>query len=183
MVIDSTSVYWTTCGDPTGGFVLKVPKAGGPVTTLASGDRLSGIAVDATSVYWIAGTPDASSGAVMKVALGGGAVTTLATRSGDPANVAVDDTSVYWTEQTAGAVMRVPLTGGTPSVVTTANSPWDIALDATNVYWTSTVDGVMKAPKGGGPQRLSRPRAPRSPPQASPSTRPTSTGGASSRRA
>jgi hypothetical protein len=62
----------------------------------------------------------------------------------------VDDTSVYWTEQTAGAVMKVPLTGGTPSVVTTANSPWDIALDATNVYWTSTVDGVMKAPKGGG---------------------------------
>lgn len=70
MAVDSTSVYWTTCGDPTGGFVLKVPKVGGTVTTLASGDRLSGIAVEADSVYWIAGSADASnpgSGAVMRV--------------------------------------------------------------------------------------------------------------------
>lgn len=36
MAIDATSVYWTTCGDPTGGAVLRVPKAGGPVETLAT---------------------------------------------------------------------------------------------------------------------------------------------------
>ena len=29
MAIDATSVYWTTCGDPTGGAVMKVPKVGG----------------------------------------------------------------------------------------------------------------------------------------------------------
>jgi len=103
MAIDATSVYWTTCGDPTGGYVLKVPKAGGEVVTLASGDRLSGIAVDATSVYWVAGTSDASSGAIMKVTVGGGTPKTLATRPGPPAHLALDDSYVYWSEQMGGA--------------------------------------------------------------------------------
>jgi len=150
MAIDSTSVYWTTCGDPTGGLVRKAPKSGGAVTTLASGDRLSGVTVDETSVYWIAGTPDASSGAVMKAPLDGGAATTLAVRAGAPAHIAVDDTSVYWTELLTGAVMKVPLTGGTPIVVATTRAPWAIAVDATDVYWLSRADGVMKAPKTGG---------------------------------
>lgn len=134
MAIDSTSVYWTTCGDPTGGLVRKAPKSGGAVTTLASGDRLSGVTVDETSVYWIAGTPDASSGAVMKAPLDGGAATTLAVRAGAPAHIAVDDTSVYWTELLTGAVMKVPLTGGTPIVVATTRAPWAIAVDATSAY-------------------------------------------------
>jgi hypothetical protein len=152
MAIDSTSVYWTTCGDPTGGFVLTVPKAGGEVVTLASGDRLSGIAVDAANVYWIAGTADASSGAVMKMPSSGGIATTLSVRSespSSPSHIAVDDTSVYWTEQTIGAVMKVPRTGGAPTTVSTATGPWAIALDATSVYWTGA-QGVMMAPKGGG---------------------------------
>ncbi|HVO26263.1 MAG TPA: hypothetical protein VMW56_21830 [Candidatus Margulisiibacteriota bacterium] len=153
MALDSTNVYWTTGGDPTGGFVLKVPKAGGGVTTLASGDRLSGIAVDANSVYWIAGSADASnpaSGAVMRVPVGGGAVSTLAVGPVSPSHIAVDDTSVYWTEQMEGAVMKLPLTGGTPTTLAAGVSPWNIALDATSVYWTSLMDGVMKAPKAGG---------------------------------
>ena len=116
MAIDATSVYWTTCGDPTGGSVLKVPKIGGEPITLATGDRLSGIAVDAVNVYWIAGSEDGSVGAVMKVPVNGGAATTLAARPGQPANIAVDDTSVYWTEQMAGSVMRMPLGGGVPTV-------------------------------------------------------------------
>jgi hypothetical protein len=71
MAIDATSVYWTHRGDPTGGYVLSVPKAGGEVVTLAAGDRLSGIAVDSTRGYWVAGTSDASSGAVMTLPVGG----------------------------------------------------------------------------------------------------------------
>jgi len=148
MAIDATSVYWTTCGDPTGGYVLKVPKAGGEVVTLASGDRLSGIAVDATSVYWVAGTSDASSGAIMKVTVGGGTPKTLATRPGPPAHLALDDSYVYWSEQMGGAIMKVALAGGAPTTVASANLPWNVALDATNVYWLGT--GVMKAPKSGG---------------------------------
>ena len=55
MAIDATSVYWTTCGNPTGGAVMKVSKVGGQAMTLATGDRLSGIAVDATMST---GSPD-----------------------------------------------------------------------------------------------------------------------------
>jgi hypothetical protein len=149
MAIDATSVYWTNCGDPTGGYVLSVPKAGGEVVTLAAGDRLSGIAVDSTSVYWVAGTSDASSGTIMAVPVGGGTPTTLTSRPGPPAHLAVDASYVYWSELMAGTVMKVPLTGGAPTTVASAApSPWQIALDETDVYWIG--QGVMKAPKVGG---------------------------------
>ena len=156
MAIDATSVYWTTCGDPTGGNVLKVPKAGGNVVTLAAGDRLSGIAVDGTSVYWVAGTSDASSGAIMKVPVGGGTPTTLASRPGPPAHLAADASYVYWAEQIPGAIMKVPLTAGAPTTVTSARLAWQIALDEADVFWIG--QGVMKAPKlGGGAIELTSP--------------------------
>jgi hypothetical protein len=158
MAIDGASVYWTTCGDPTGGYVLKVPKAGGEVVMLASGDRLSGIAVDATSVYWVAGTSDASSGAIERVAVGGGTPTTLATRPGPPAHLAVDDSYVYWSEQMDGAIMKVALAGGASTTVASASLPWNIALDTTDVYWLGT--GVMKAPKSGGAATALTPETP-----------------------
>ncbi|MGH7437758.1 MAG: hypothetical protein ACRENE_18940, partial [Polyangiaceae bacterium] len=148
MAIDATSVYWTDCGDPTGGYVLKVPKAGGPVVTLASGDRLSGIAVANGSVYWVAGTSDAASGAIMQVPVGGGSPTTHASRPGAPAHIAADSSNVYWTELNGGAVMRVAISGGSPATVASTSMPWELALGDTEVFWMS--QGVMSAPKTGG---------------------------------
>jgi len=152
MAIDAINVYWTECGDPTGGFVLKVPKAGGDVVALASGDRLSGIATDGTNVYWVAGTSDASSGAIMKVPVVGGTPTTLAARSGDPAHLVVDDSYAYWGEMTGGSIMKVPLTGGTPSEVAPAEMPFQLTVDATDVYWLG--NGVMKALRRSGERRF-----------------------------
>jgi hypothetical protein len=66
VVLDATSIYWTTNGGPgpyPNGTVRKMPLAGGSAQVLASGQESPmGIAVDATSVYWI------TSNAVMKVA-------------------------------------------------------------------------------------------------------------------
>ena len=63
--------------------------------------------------------------------------------------IAVDDTSVYWTNWVSdGAVMQMPLSGGTPTTLAPAqNRPWGVAVDATSVYWTTNTGsrgGVMK---------------------------------------
>jgi hypothetical protein len=72
IALDDVSVYyWIVNGDDTVGALTKVPLAGGEPTTLVSSVQGPGpIALDATSVYWLAGTgvsplaPHA--GAVMK---------------------------------------------------------------------------------------------------------------------
>ena len=73
--MDATHVYWTNQGTApnyTDGTVMKVLLGGGTPTTLASGQfNPSGIAVDATTVYWT-NNYMSTAGAVMKVPLGGG---------------------------------------------------------------------------------------------------------------
>jgi hypothetical protein len=149
MAIDATSVYWTDCGDPDLGRVQKVSKAGGPVVPLASGNRLSGIAVDSTNVYWVAGTTDASSGSIMIVPVAGGTPTVLAPESGEPAHIAVDASFVYWGDMSpSGGVLKAPLTGGSPMMVALAEAPFQIALSDTAVFWLGPL-GPMTAPKTG----------------------------------
>jgi hypothetical protein len=150
MAIDATSVYWTDCGDPTGGYVRKVPKAGGGLVTLATGDRLSGIAVEGTNVYWVASNSTASSGTIMTVPVTGGTPTVVAAQSGAPAHIAVDASYVYWGELMLGNVMRAPLGGGTPTAVAaTSSGIFQIALGDTAVFWLAGM-GLMTAPKAGG---------------------------------
>jgi hypothetical protein len=150
MAIDATSVYWTDCGDPDLGHVQKVSKAGGVVVPLASGNRLSGIAVDSTNVYWVAGTADASSGAIMVVPVAGGTPTVLAPESGEPAHIAVDASFVYWGDMSPnGGILKASLAGGSPLMVAPAVAPFQIALSDTAVFWLGP-QGLMTAPKTGG---------------------------------
>jgi sugar lactone lactonase YvrE len=67
----------------------------------------------------------------------------------------VDATSVYWTGLAVpaeGIVMKVPLNGGTATVLASAQAkPYTIAVDAASVYWANYNDGtIMKVPIGGG---------------------------------
>src|SRR5665811_85041 len=74
LAIDDTNVYWTDEGGAAyTGSVLSVPKSGGAITTLASGQTGPlGIAVTGTDVYWSDHAYAQFGAGVMKAPLGGG---------------------------------------------------------------------------------------------------------------
>ena len=137
------------------GKVMKLPTGGGTPTTLASGqDFPVAIAVDSTSVYWTnaASASTGPAGTVMKVPITGGTnPTILASAQDRPYAIAVDSTTVYWLNSgtylvSNGAVMKVPIIGGTPTTLASGqNGPTAVAVDAASVYWTN-INGntVMK---------------------------------------
>jgi hypothetical protein len=92
----------------------------------------------------------------------GRCLVTLATAE-DSQAIALDATNVYWTSYNVGneivSVMKVPLAGGTPTILATQASvgSFSMAVDGTSVYWTGDVvagccaaDAVMKVALGGG---------------------------------
>ena len=80
----------------------------------------------------------------------------LATNQQGARGIAIDDTFVYWTAQTDGKVLKMPLGGGSPTVLASnQGEPYAIAVDATYVYWTNSTAGtVMRVPIGGGSPSL-----------------------------
>ena len=176
IAVDATSVYWlntTSAGygllPPYHTAIMKTSLGGGTPVILASDTEPNprggsyGIAVDATSVYWIntSNTVGGGFSTLMKVPIGGGTPTTLASGSFSPSaigQIAVDATSVYWVNSSDyrsanGSVMAVAREGGTPTTLaarqTTAGG---LAIDATSVYWTTGGDtygdgAVLKTPK------------------------------------
>ncbi len=148
IAISGGYVYWTNPGGGQSGVdhagtVQRAPIGGGTVQTLASGQAFPyGLAVDATSVYWIDLGTLANSfndGAVMKAPIGGGQVTALIPGplqlSG---TIASDATNVYFVFA-GGTLGRAPIATGAPaptSIAGSANNPvTNFLVDATNLYY------------------------------------------------
>ncbi len=159
IAVDNTNLYWVGGAPPIGmatqGAVMTMPKAGGPVVTLAATPPIPlSLSVNDTFVTWQTET-SSGVGTITSVPKGGGAAVTVASNVtfGEPfafADAAVDDTNVYFPQvdpsTSAGFLMAAPVAGGTaftlasvggypggssPEVAVSA-----IAVDGTNVYWT-----------------------------------------------
>lgn len=146
IAIDATNVYFT---DAMGinGKVSRVPKAGGPLTVLASGLELPGaVAVDATDVYVL--TFDH----LLRVPIAGGVFTNIGTGGAGYARIVLDNDTIYWTDGTlGGALRRMAKGGGGIMHIDDGHDTEGLVLHDGTLYWSSIESGAIKsAPSTGG---------------------------------
>ena len=121
VALGGSNVYVTVLA-PSGsmnGSVVQIPAAGGAATMLVSGPFIpSGVATDATNVYWTESPTSSpqSNGSVMAMPMAGGNSMTLTSGQHSPTSIATDGTNVYFTtggsSSVPGALMKVPVGGG-----------------------------------------------------------------------
>lgn len=137
IALDSSSVYWANGAIPSS--LMKVSTSGGVVTTLTSApmfglaaDVIGSIAVSGGYVYWATGDEF-----VMALSLSDGSISTLATNQAAATGLVVDATDLFWGTGSGpnGAIMRLPLTGGTPTTVARQGAI-SIGLNASLIGWT-----------------------------------------------
>jgi len=155
---DSTHVYFT---EYSGGTVNRVPKVGGAVQTLVSGENYPWrLVVDGNYVYYIVH----EGGLVKRVPKDGGPSEVLADGLTHPWDVATDSDYVYFTvrdgpglwDDPNGYVARVAKSGGSVQVLAYAQHPNGMAIDSQYVYFTERdIGNIKKVPIGGGaPQTI-----------------------------
>lgn len=134
IAMDAANIYFTSYWTNS---VMRMPLAGGTVTSLTptlSDSGATGIAVNATSIYW-----GASNSALNVTPLAGGAVTTLVSGEQDPMGVAVDASDVYWTDFYSGSVKKMPLAGGVVTTLVSGSTDYvaGIAVNANSIYYAA----------------------------------------------
>jgi hypothetical protein len=123
-------------------------------TALAAGDGGTTLALDTNNLYWV------MDGAIYMAPLGGGPPLAIGP---DATAIAVDATDVYFVSNDPphfGTVNRVPIGGGTTTVLASGRptSLTAVAVDQANVYWieggavvgTSDIGAIAAMPKSGG---------------------------------
>jgi hypothetical protein len=113
----------------------------------------SGLALDATQVYWTTQT----GGTISKAEkLDVENTVVLADMQPGAFQIVQDEAYLYWTNSGGDAVMKIAKDGGDPILFASENGPGSIAADDEAVYWVmigdETFDGfVRRKPKAGGP--------------------------------
>jgi hypothetical protein len=122
------------------------------VGTLLGQQTVGSIAVQGNYVYWL------TINMLSRVPIGGGPSEPVYQDPGGNGNdgsdcLAVDKDNAYYTNF-YGGVVKVPLSGGTPTLLApTGNQPYtrSIAIDATNAYWAVQIPGaIYSVPIAGG---------------------------------
>lgn len=160
LAVDSSAVYWTM---EVSGTVYRCPIGGCSLnpTALQSGSSQSvkwawGIAVDASTVYWVEGDgvwdcPLAGCGGVPRL------LASLQPSSTEPDRYLAASTSqVFWTLDDSGTVSTVPKgLGKVSTIASSQDHPADVATDGTFVYWSNAGSGtIARAPVGGGSMEI-----------------------------
>jgi len=151
LIVQGGSIYWAVLTD---NVIKTAPIAGGAATVFASGQKAprSGIAADATNLYWI--TEGDFPNHLVKAPLAGGPPALVAVPPGDastPQSLVVDATHAYFINpSTSGCgVAKVELATGAVATIPLGRSigcPTNLAADAANLYYTSSA-GITKLPK------------------------------------
>ena len=160
----SDSVYVVDYGS--GGRLLRISKANGTITPIASGN-IWDVAVFGGAVYWTTWTTSMTTstsptdGKVTRAALDGTSSRDIATGQATARGLVVDADGAYWITgngATDGVIMRLAATDAAPFPFATMQASLDaIAADVNNVYWMTLgaigdgSDGaVFSKPKRGG---------------------------------
>jgi hypothetical protein len=164
LAIDATNLYWTSGqpGDGGSGQVSQMPRGGGNILTLSSGELgREGIAIDTTSVYWTEPNGDSfENGEIVKAPIGGTGSDDVVLAEGfgpdvggAPYYIAVRGGMVYWTG--ANTISSAPIGGGGGAADVIASGDWiqsAIAVDDARVYWNDGFTGRLFAMlRDGGP--------------------------------
>jgi hypothetical protein len=136
------------------GPVYRVPLDGSAPVVLDDLNTLV-VAVDATRVYSGSSFAATSQGLVVACEKTGcgGQYTTLASGQGGVQAIAVDEGTVYWGG--SAGVMKLSLTGGTPTPVATGISVWNLVATGGTVFVSATTPAnntaaLMSMPAAGG---------------------------------
>jgi hypothetical protein len=122
---------------------------------VGAGVGATGVAIDATHVYWTnRGTNGLLDGTVARALKNGTGAEVLASSLDSPFIITLDATHAYWTSRATGSVSRVPKTGGSPQLLATGKGDesingWGIVVTAGTVFWR---DGELfrRVPAAGG---------------------------------
>jgi hypothetical protein len=135
------------------GHVYRAPLDGSAPSTLAMlAACVHDVAVSDDSIYFTASGDVRAT--LWQVPLAGGTPTPVAgaqpSTTGCGETVAVSATDLYWTDNCAGTISKMPLAGGTATVIDRgADGGEAIALDDTDVYW-SLGGEIRHEPLAGG---------------------------------
>jgi hypothetical protein len=101
---DATHVYWVEGNWSSAQTVQRIPRAGGAIEPLSSGDAMD-IALDATDIY----VADGRGSTIWRMPKAGGTpqVLVMGGPAAHPWDIALDAVAVYWSNEGDGAVGKV----------------------------------------------------------------------------
>ena len=147
---DTTNLYWGLTAD----VIAKIPLDGGTPVPLQTSNNtiLTALAIDGANVYHTEDYTVAGDCSVAVVPKAGGTRVVLASGGSwnHPTGLSVGGGMVFWGVTSPGAILAVPVTGGTTTTLVSSVMPGAIVADATNVYWVDPTAGVMKVAQSGG---------------------------------